>query len=269
MEDAISADSKPKAARSDADATVPTETIVIPQKHPSSQHSYRPPEVDDNKNRAVHMIRLSALQHNYECVESAAARQRCSVITVVKADGYGHGALATALHLADSCGADAFAVATLEEAIALRKAFAQNPPATTPFDVTLADAWTSPQLQGITSLSQFAALVIVTDNANSARAWIEQTSATRGTIPVVVISSAQAAPMIQPYYDSQQVSGLVTGLYGGAVLEQKNGTVSGTTRRYWDAYSIGMYLAMVLILGGGLLNLALGLRDRAAVREAK
>jgi hypothetical protein len=30
-----------------------------------------------------------------------------------------------------------------------------------------------------------------------------------------------------------------------------------------------MLLAMIFILGGGLLNLALGLRDRAAAREAK
>ncbi|MBI5965330.1 MAG: hypothetical protein HY863_17785 [Chloroflexi bacterium] len=150
------------------------------------------------------------------------------------------------------------------------RAFAQNPSTTAPFDVALADAWTTPQLQGITSLSKFAALIIVTDNANSARAWIEQTSTTRGTIPLLVISSAQAAPMIQPYYDSQQVNGLVAGLYGGAVVEQKNGGASdGTARRYWDAYSIGMLLAMALVLGGGLLNLALGLRDRVAAGEAK
>jgi len=40
----------------------------------------------------------------------------------VKADGYGHGAIQTALHLADYCGADAFAVATVDEGIKLRKA---------------------------------------------------------------------------------------------------------------------------------------------------
>jgi hypothetical protein len=39
---------------------------------------------------------------------------------------YGHGAIATALYLSDSVGADAFAVATLEEAIALRKAFLET-----------------------------------------------------------------------------------------------------------------------------------------------
>ena len=75
----------------------------------------------DSTYRAVHQIRLSALIHNYNLVEAAAAQQRCNVIVVVKADGYGHGAIQTALHMADK-GADAFAVATLEEGILLRKA---------------------------------------------------------------------------------------------------------------------------------------------------
>jgi alanine racemase len=98
----------------------PTDTIVVP-------NLTAPPPPDPNQ-RAIHRIRLSALQHNFACVESAANRQRCNVIVVVKADGYGHGAVATALHLADRCGADSFAVATLEEAIALRRAFENNPP---------------------------------------------------------------------------------------------------------------------------------------------
>jgi alanine racemase len=88
----------------------------------------------------VHQIRLSALSHNYSCVESAANRQKCSVIVVVKADGYGHGAIASALHLADCCGEDAFAVATLEEAIALRKAFESNPPGAGPKKSAVAPA---------------------------------------------------------------------------------------------------------------------------------
>jgi len=100
-----------------------SDTIVVP----SMNGNIPPPP--DTKHRAVHQIRRSALSHNYSCVESAANRQKCSVIVVVKADGYGHGAIQTALHLADSCGADAFAVATLEEAIALRRAFESNPPA--------------------------------------------------------------------------------------------------------------------------------------------
>jgi alanine racemase len=97
----------------------PTKDIVVTKSNGSL-----PPV--DTLHRAVHKIRSSALCHNYSEVESAANRQRCSVIVVVKADGYGHGAIATALYLADHMGADAFAVATLEEGIALRKTFQQT-----------------------------------------------------------------------------------------------------------------------------------------------
>ena len=93
----------------------PPKTIVVSDAQPV-----------DTIHRAVHIIRSSALCHNYSEVESAANRQRCSVIVVVKADGYGHGAIATALFLADNMGADCFAVATVEEGIALRKAFQQT-----------------------------------------------------------------------------------------------------------------------------------------------
>jgi hypothetical protein len=158
------------------------------------------------------------------------------------------------------------------------RAFAENPSVTAPyafaqssnlFNFTSIPAWSLPPLQDVTSLSQFAALMLITDNADSARAWIEQTASARGAIPLVVISSAQASPMIQPYYASQQVNGLVSGLYGGALFEQNNAGRPGIARKYWDAYSIGMLLAMALIVGGGLVNLALGINDRTAAREAK
>jgi len=161
------------------------------------------------------------------------------------------------------------------------RAFVQNPSVMTQFAVAgapalfnfnLTPAWTSDSWKGITSLSQFAAIIIITDNVDSARAWIEQTTSAPQpipAIPVVVVSSAQAAPIIQPYYASKQINGLVSGLYGGALVEQNNAGRPGTARTYWDAYSIGMLIAAVLILGGGLLNLVLGLRDRAAAKGAK
>lgn len=149
------------------------------------------------------------------------------------------------------------------------RAFAQNPRVTTPSDMSLSSAWDSAPLEGIVSLSQLAALIVVTDDADAARTWIEQTESVRGGIPLVVISSAQAAPMIQPYFESRQISGLISGLYGGALFEQYNAGRPGTARSYWDAYSLGMLLAMALVFGGGLWNLILGLRDRIAIREAQ
>jgi hypothetical protein len=149
------------------------------------------------------------------------------------------------------------------------RAFALNPRGTNPLDIYLQPAWSSTPNE-LTSLPQlFMAMILVTDNADAARAWIEQTESARENLPVVVITSAQAAPMIQPYFESQQVRGMVAGLYGGAVFEQNNSDTIKTARNYWDAYSLGMLLAMSLVLGGGLWNLILGLRDRASAREAK
>jgi hypothetical protein len=61
--------------------------------------------------------------------------------------------------------------------------------------------------------------------------------------------------MIRPYYDSGQIKGLVTGLAGGKAYEQANEQAFqgvGLARRYWDAFSAGLFLAEVMILVGGL-----------------
>jgi alanine racemase len=64
-------------------------------------------------------ISLPALRRNYQRVRSRAGRRK--VMAVVKADAYGHGAVAVARCLAQ-CGVDWFGVATVEEAVELRQA---------------------------------------------------------------------------------------------------------------------------------------------------
>ncbi len=63
------------------------------------------------------IIDLDAIRHNYRYLKDAAGGAR--LIAVVKADAYGHGAVEVARALAD---ADAFAVAAVGEAVALRDA---------------------------------------------------------------------------------------------------------------------------------------------------
>ena len=114
----VSSSTQPSFTPTMVERPPPVKSVVLTQQ--------TNPGRTENIHRAIHKIRLSALSHNFGEVESAANQQRCSVIVVVKADGYGHGAIASALYLADHVGADAFAVATLEEGIALRKAFLQT-----------------------------------------------------------------------------------------------------------------------------------------------
>ncbi len=68
------------------------------------------------------LISTTALRHNLARVRTLAPHSR--VLAVIKADGYGHGLIETAGALD---GADAFAVARLDEALALRAAGVERP----------------------------------------------------------------------------------------------------------------------------------------------
>ncbi|MCZ2128124.1 MAG: hypothetical protein LC099_10175 [Anaerolineales bacterium] len=150
------------------------------------------------------------------------------------------------------------------------RAFAENPRSAAPLDVNGQPAWDAPQLQDVVALDQFALVVLVADNADSVRVWVEQTESARGATPLLVVSSAQAAPLIQPYYESGQVRGIISGVFGGALLERHfSGGRPGIARSYWDAYSVGMLLAAAFLILGGLVNFGLGLRERSAMKEGK
>ncbi len=122
-------------------------------------------------------------------------------------------------------------------------------------------AWDTPALAGIQRLSDFGALIILTDNADTGRAWIEQTSSAIGDTPLLMIISAQAEPLIRPYFDSGQVGGLITGLMGGKTYEQTYAT-PGTARRYWDAFGSGLMAAVILVAAGSLWSAGKSLNNR-------
>ena len=150
--------------------------------------------------------------------------------------------------------------------------FAQNPTAVMPLDVDGSQAWQSEPLQGIAHFSDFASIIILTDSAEAGRVWIEQAGPLRGNASLVIVSSSQAGPMLMPYVASGQVNGLVNGLNDASKVEQANGEDKenqplGLARRYWDAYSVGLLLAAVMIILGGFWSLVSGLQARRAERE--
>ena len=52
-------------------------------------NSLQKEQTQQQHERAIHRINLSSIKHNYNCVQTSAARQQCQVIVVVKADAYG------------------------------------------------------------------------------------------------------------------------------------------------------------------------------------
>ncbi|MDE7016506.1 MAG: serine racemase VanT catalytic subunit [Lachnospiraceae bacterium] len=75
--------------------------------------------VESKTGRAWIEINIENLRHNAETLKKA-MQPGCELMAVVKAQAYGHGAILTASHL-NKLGVRAFAVATLDEGIALRK----------------------------------------------------------------------------------------------------------------------------------------------------
>lgn len=127
----------------------------------------------------------------------------------------------------------------------------------------------------VQSLSEYAAIILMTDHAESGRVWVEQLYAQKQrdplltNQPLLVIASAQADPLLQPYVSSRQINGIVSGLSGAARYEAVNviNASPKTARSYWDAFGIGLAMAIALIVFGSLWSLITGIRARRAEAE--
>jgi hypothetical protein len=119
-------------------------------------------------------------------------------------------------------------------------------------------------------ISEFAAVVVLTDHAESCRIWVEQLDARKQTDPsmagqpLLVVASAQAGPLLQPYVSSRQITGMVSGLADAARYEFVNNSRPGLVRAYWDSFGAGLMMAIASITIGSLWSLLAALRFRRA-----
>jgi len=125
----------------------------------------------------------------------------------------------------------------------------------------------------ITQFSDYAAVIVITDHAESGLVWIEQlelmkqTNPTLANQPLLILASAQAGPLLQPYVSSKQVAGMVYGLSDAARYEFVNNSRPGIVRSYWDAFGVGLFMAILAIVLGSLWSLFTGIRARRAEAE--
>ena len=126
---------------------------------------------------------------------------------------------------------------------------------------------------GVNTFSQFTAVVVLTDHAESGRVWVEQLESAKQKDPALVsqvlfiVSSAQAGPLLEPYVSSGQVDAMISGLSDAAQYEHVNVTRPGLARAYWDAFGVGLMLAIAFIALGSLWSLISGIRARRAEAE--
>jgi hypothetical protein len=118
--------------------------------------------------------------------------------------------------------------------------------------------------------TRYEAVVLMTDNAETGRVWIEQLEAADSEVsgkPLLLVSSAQSGPLLRPYVDSGQADILVNGLYDAARYEQMNVSRPGTARAYWDAFGTGLLLAVLAIVLGSAWNVFMKVREKRSEAE--
>ena len=141
--------------------------------------------------------------------------------------------------------------------------FAESPQQIMPYALNAIKAedstvWINGHLSDIQTLSDFDLCVVITESSETARNWIEQVGPALTDTPLLLVVSAQAEPLVRPYFESypKQVKGMVVGLSGGVSYESSMPR-PGLARRFWDAYSYALPTAVFLILIGGLVNIGL------------
>jgi ABC-type transport system involved in cytochrome c biogenesis permease subunit len=73
--------------------------------------------------------------------------------------------------------------------------------------------------------------------------------------------------MYYPYVSSGHVDIMINGLYDGAQYEYVNNTRPGLARSYWDAFGVGLMMAILAIVMGSIWNVVMGNRERRAEEQ--
>jgi hypothetical protein len=118
-------------------------------------------------------------------------------------------------------------------------------------DEALVTIWDSPVLAGVTQLSDFAMMAVVTSGSEDARVWIEQSEPFLGEAPLVAAVSAGSEPLVRPYYESTdpKVNGILSGLSSAVAYEQRLGR-PGLAHSRWSSYGLGLLTVEVLVVLG-------------------
>lgn len=135
-------------------------------------------------------------------------------------------------------------------------ALVSDPRAALPFTTALKPIGDIPSLRNIAALTDYGALILITDNPEFARSWVEQVDQDNTALPMLAVVSAQAAPMIQPYADSGQIDGYVSGINGAVVYEILQMRAGSASNRF-GSYQLSLLAVAVIIFFGGVISLIL------------
>jgi hypothetical protein len=94
---------------------------------------------------------------------------------------------------------------------------------------------------------------LLADSYEGAQFWVEQFSSKQPDVPLYLLVTAQAGPMLAPYWTSGQVRGMIAGISGIEILEGQSPR-EGMELHLRSAYQVGTLLLAVVIAAGAILG---------------
>ena len=146
---------------------------------------------------------------------------------------------------------------------------ASSPRNLLPYSLAGYNVWAGAPLNAIASVKDFSAVIVLTNDSDTARIWIEQVGPQlqeAGT-PLLMVTSSQAEPLIRPYYESNpsQVQGLIAGLVGGVAYGRTVGNIQ--QNGIWDAFSVGVTVSVLIILIGSIASVVVKMLAASKKKE--
>jgi len=135
------------------------------------------------------------------------------------------------------------------------QAFLSNPKTTSPGIYLNLNIWEKPPLSEINTINDFDMIVLVTDNSENAKLWIEQINLLVPDSDLLLISSAKASPLLQPYLQTNQIDGMLSGIIGGLTFNLLSQSEMNNIGRYWAILQLGAIVFVFYILAGGVISI--------------
>jgi len=129
-------------------------------------------------------------------------------------------------------------------------AMGQNMRTTFPTDYYRTPIDSLPILDGVTDYGDFNLLVSLTAGYPGGREYAKYVQP-RFDIPLVCAVVATGVPFLMPYYQSRQITGLLTGIIGAAEYEELIGSAGWATRAM-DSLTIGHFMIILFIVLGNV-----------------